>query len=45
MKKLPGIKDTAKIFAGVDVTQQPIPYYLLATIIWEVFQQNILEKF
>ena len=24
-EKLPGIKDTAKIFAGVDVTQQPIP--------------------
>ena len=44
-ERLPGISESAKIFAGVDVTREPIPVFLLFIIIWAVFQQIIWVKF
>ena len=37
-QRLPGISETAHIFAGVDVTKEPILYCQLSIIIWVVSQ-------
>jgi succinate dehydrogenase / fumarate reductase flavoprotein subunit len=36
-ERLPGISETAKIFAGVDVTREPIPVLPTVHYTWEAF--------
>ena len=42
--RLPGISETAKVFAGVDVTRNQSQSCLLSTIIWAASQQTITAK-
>ena len=44
-EKLPGITESAKIFAGVDVRKNQSPFNQQFITIWVEFQQIFMEKF
>jgi len=42
--KLPGISESAKIFANVDVTREPIPIHATVHYIWAASHQLSTAK-
>ena len=45
LQEKPGITESAKIFAGVDVRKKPIPFNRLFTTIWVEYQPTYMVKF
>ena len=43
-ERLPGISESAKIFAGVDVTKEPIPVPRPCTTTWAASRRTITAK-
>ena len=43
-ERLPGISESARIFAGVDVTREPIPVLPTCTTIWRHSPRTITAK-